>query len=111
MGHRVVVVQSDLRQFYDRVRPPLLNERLEAIRIAGDDPRFFAFAKRLLNWNWSPRDAAEVKGYSAQARLGDFANVALPQGLVAAGFFSNVVLLNLDEALRDILGQYLWRHQ
>ena len=39
-----------------------------------------------------------------QAELDDFTRVALPQGLVASGFFANVVLLSFDEALRVAIG-------
>ena len=42
--------------------------------------------------------------YAEQAGLEDFTRVALPQGLVASGFFANVVLLSFDEALRAAIG-------
>ena len=35
----------------------------------------------------------------------DFFGVALPQGLVASGFFSNVVLLDFDQDLRAEIGK------
>lgn len=97
---RVVIVHSDLRQFYDRVRPELLGKKLTALSKPGDDLRFFEFACRLLDWRWDKRDSAEVAGYAAQADLRDFSKVSLPQGLVAAGFFANIVLLDFDRSLR-----------
>jgi hypothetical protein len=98
-GTRVVVVQTDFRQFFDRVQPALLAKKLEAIKRPGDDERFFDLARRMLDWQWSPKDSREISGYAKEAELSDFTHVALPQGLVAAGFFANLVLLDFDAAL------------
>ena len=49
-------------------------------------------------------DEDDVRIYAEQMELEDFTRVALPQGLVASGFFANVVLLSFDEALRVALG-------
>jgi hypothetical protein len=103
-GERTFIVQSDLRQFYDRVRPNLLASALQSIRRSVDDSDFFAFASKVLNWAWDPRDQSEVAIYAAQAGLDDFSCVALPQGLVAAGFFANVALLGFDESVRSAIG-------
>ena len=103
-GQRVYVVHADLRQFYDRVRPALLSAGIERIRRDGDDARFFSLATSVFDWSWHPRDEGEVRIYAKQAELEDFTRVALPQGLVAAGFFANLVLLSFDEALRAAIG-------
>ena len=103
-GKRVFVVHADLRQFYDRVRPDLLAEAIDRVRQDGDDPAFFSLAASVLDWGWHPRDEKDVRMYSAQAELEDFTRVALPQGLVASGFFANAVLLSFDEALRVAIG-------
>lgn len=102
-GERIVIVHSDLLQFYDRVRPGLLAQKLRALAHQGDDENFFAFATRLLNWEWDRKDAQEVAGYAQQAALSDFSTVALPQGLVSAGFFANVSLLDFDQSMRETL--------
>jgi hypothetical protein len=101
---RVVIVQSDLRQFYDRVRPGLLSDQLGRLRRDGDDPKFFEFAQRLFHWRWAAKDLDVVHAYQTQAGIPDFASVALPQGLVSAGFFSNVVLLDFDRELQKAIG-------
>jgi hypothetical protein len=88
----VVIVHSDLRQFYDRVRPALLADKINCLQQQTDDPKFFDMARRILRWEWHNKDNSE---------LPDFSVVALPQGLVAAGFFANVVLLDFDQALRE----------
>lgn len=104
-GNRIVIVHSDLRQFYDRVRPSLMTEKLKLLVKPSDDQDFFNVACKLLNWKWDQKDSDEVSGYAAQAGLSDFSRVALPQGLVAAGFFANIVLLDFDEALRNSIGR------
>jgi hypothetical protein len=100
-GGRIVVIHTDLRQFYDRVRPRQLAQKLDSIVGPNDDPHFLALAKRLLSWGWSSKDLAEADRYAEQAKVDDFREIALPQGLVAAGFFSNLVLLDFDRALQD----------
>ena len=103
-GQRVYVVHADLRQFYDRVGPDLLSAAINRIRHEGDDPGFFSLAASVLHWGWDSRDDTNVRIYTEQAELNDFTRVALPQGLVASGFFANVVLLSFDEALRAAIG-------
>ncbi len=99
-GRRVYVIHSDLAQFYDRVHPARLAKALRTVRREEDDPIFFDLAKHVLNWTWSPRDMGEVATYAREVCLEDFTRVALPQGLVSAGFFANVVLLSFDNRLR-----------
>lgn len=103
-GMSVVVVRSDLRQFYDRVRPELLADKIASLRESSDDPAFFELAGRVLRWHWHERDRSEVEGYARLSELTSFETVALPQGLVSAGFFSNVALLDFDRALRAAVG-------
>ena len=100
----VYVIHADLRQFYDRVRPELLSAAIDRVRDEGDDPGFFSLAASVLHWNWDSRDDTNVRIYSEQAELEDFTRVALPQGLVASGFFANVALLSFDDALRSAIG-------
>lgn len=102
---RVVIVHSDLLQFYDRVRPGLLAQKIDLLVKSSDDPAFYTFTHRLLNWEWDRKDSREVERYANQAELPDFSRVALPQGLVAAGFFANVALLDFDQGLREALSQ------
>ena len=106
-GKRVYVVHADLKQFYDRVRPDVLSAAIDRVRDNDDDPAFYALASSLLDWGWDTRDATNVRMYAEQAELEDFSRVALPQGLVASGFFANVVLLPVDEAVRTAIGSEL----
>jgi hypothetical protein len=104
-GKRVYIIHSDLRQFYDRVRPELLAEKMTLFSKPSDDPRFFALARRVLDWRWDKKDKQEVFEYQRQAGLPDFSTVALPQGLVASGFFANVVLRDFDESLKQAINK------
>ena len=97
----VVILHSDLKQFFDRVRPELLWIKINALRIPSDDERFFEAARHILHWQWHKTDAEEVKRYAKESGLEDFSSVALPQGLVASGFLANIVLLDFDQTLKD----------
>ena len=76
----VFVVHADLKQFYDRVRPPLVSAAIESVRREGDDAEFFSLAASILDWSWHPGDEREVRIYASQVELEDFTRVALPQG-------------------------------
>lgn len=106
--HALYVVHSDLQQFYDRVRPDLLGKKLDSLMDAGDEPEFFALAKRLLSWTWDEADRPVAEDYARRSDISGFERVALPQGLVAAGFFANVVLLDFDKELRAALRTTSW---
>lgn len=101
---RAVIVHADLRQFYDRVRPSLLWQKLDSIARRDDDSAFWRLAKSVFHWIWDRRDAAEVGQYAKDAGISDFGSVALPQGLAAAGFFANVALVDFDDAVRRSFG-------
>lgn len=98
---RILIVKSDLRQFYDRVSTGLLTEKLLAISQPEDDPAFIRRAAEVLSWPWNRQDQAMVREHASAAELTDFSRIALPQGLVASGFFSNLVLLDFDDLLRQ----------
>ena len=100
-GRRVFIVACDCSRFYDRIRPTDLAQALVRLQRPTDDPRFFDFAARVLSWNWLKGiDSTEAEDYARVAGIEDYSCVALPQGLASAGFWSNVVLLQLDELLR-----------
>ena len=101
----IAIVQSDLSKFYDRVQPELLRRKFEQLRRDGDDPRFFEFAGRVFDWRWA--DTKRALRHSREHGLDGFMNVALPQGLVASGFFANVVMQDFETRLRDAFGQVI----
>lgn len=100
----IVIVQADLRQFYDRVRPSLLIQKIRQFQTPEDDERFFQLADSVFSWSWSPDDLSDVARFARESGIPQFESVALPQGLVSAGFFSNAVLLGFDMAMRARIG-------
>lgn len=98
----IAIVQSDLSKFYDRVRPSLLRSKLRTLKIENDEETFFQVADRLFDWRWEDRARAEQ--YANEHNIPKFGEIALPQGLVAGGFFANIALLDFDNALRDRIG-------
>jgi hypothetical protein len=100
---RVVIVHSDLSHFYDRVLPGLMSQKLRALALENDDPTFYLLADRVLNWQWDEKDSSIVENYAQNAELSDYTRVALPQGLVASGFFANIALLDFDDVMRESL--------
>ena len=104
-GQRILIVNSDLSNFYDRVTSGLLYSKLSALMRPYDDSRFLDLAGRVLDWQWHAQDADQVARYADGAGISDFNNIALPQGLATAGFFANVTLLDFDDALRTSIGE------
>ena len=98
----IAIVQSDLSKFYDRVRPALLHNKLRLLIDGEDENSFFQLAERLFDWRWV--DLARAERYAVEHGIPNFGEVALPQGLVASGFFANIALLDFDSALRDRIG-------
>ena len=103
-GKRMFVVKSDLSQFYDRVRPCHLMSSLQCIAQDSREQEFFNFANRVLDWRWHRHDSRDVESYSKLNKIEGFNRISLPQGLVSAGFFANVVLLEFDERVRSSIG-------
>ena len=101
-GREVVVVQSDLAKFYDRVRPALLHEKV--LRMTRGLPAdFFELLQKAFSWSWT--DEKRAKDYGRRHKIPEFEFVALPQGLVASGFFANIALLDFGTALASRFGQ------
>ena len=104
----IAIIQSDLANFYDRVRPSLLHSKLWLLQIEEDEDSFFQLAERLFDWRWT--DEARAHRYSKEHDIPSFEKVALPQGLVASGFFANIALLDFDKALREQIGTVIDGH-
>ena len=101
---RSIIVHSDLSQFFDRVRPELLHGKLSSRISDISDNKFGALSSQILSWNWDSRDRSQVEEYAKNSQIDSFDSIALPQGLVSAGFFSNVVLMDFDDNMRRFRG-------
>lgn len=99
--HEVAIVQSDLSKFYDRVRPNLLHQRVGELTRSSESTEYDALFKRVFDWTW--RDGSRARKYAELHDIENFEYVALPQGLVASGFFANIALRGFDQALRASL--------
>ncbi len=101
---QVYIIESDLQQFYDRVRPDSLIKSIAHVCPENTVPEFFSLAKSVFDWGWHLWDEDKSQNYAEKAGFGDFTRVALPQGLVASGFFANLFLIQFDNALREAIG-------
>ena len=104
-NQRIFIVESDLSKFYDRVRPNHLHDALRTFQPQDTERRFFDFAEKVFDWGWHPDDSSYIDKYASIEQIDDFQRVGLPQGLVSAGFFANVVLLSFDNELRNLIGE------
>lgn len=103
------VVSMDLKNFYDRIPPQALVEALKQITCSQGVIGEGSFWNRLgssILWNWEDSDQKLAK-FVESPRLGKSSNIrlptGLPQGLVAAGFFSNAYMHHFDSAIQEAL--------
>ena len=61
--------------------------------------------KDVFSWEWHKSDIKDSDEYAKSTNIDGFGFVALPQGLVASGFFANIFLLDLDRILRESIGR------
>lgn len=101
----IAIVQSDFSKFYDRVRPQVLIDKLGKFLYLPDETEFYNLATRILSWRW--KDHKRADKYALKHHIPEFGTVALPQGLVAAGFFANIALVDFELALRESHGREL----
>lgn len=97
----IAIVQSDISQFYDRISSKVLYQKIHRCRRSNDDPRFFDLARRVFRWRWDDEEAA--RDHAERNDLPSFHDVALPQGLVSAGFFANIALQDVEAQLAECI--------
>ena len=102
------IAYADLSQFYDRVRPAELFGKIRQLVGNDADPVFLHKFRSFFDWNWFSADKDEAFKYSQNASpaIDEYEHVALPQGLVASGFFSNALLIDFDEAIWAGINQW-----
>ena len=103
-NEHIFIIESDLSKFYDHVRPNNLVSAIEKIQGNSDNKEFFDFVKQILNFSWHSEDYKELEDYSKQAGIENFNQIVLPQGLVASGFFANMILVKFDERVQSEIG-------
>lgn len=104
---RIFIIHSDLSKFYDRVSPELLHTKIISLLGNNADSQFIALIQKVFNWEWDTEKSNIicVEEYIKSSKLGGFKKIALPQGLVASGFLSNVVLKDFDNFLREAINK------
>ena len=97
------IISADLSHFFDRIRPRLLHSKLEGLLGEDAEPEFMRRFKAFFDWRWHEEDLDNANQYATNSdpSISGFDKIALPQGLVAGGFFSNVVLLDFDDIVSD----------
>jgi hypothetical protein len=102
---RVAVFQGDLKRFYDRVRPAMLHQTLKGFCPSPECAPFLDLLQQMMNWSWADGEDADMAAtYAERGNILGFDEIALPQGLVAAGFLSNAVLAGFDGVLKSRIG-------
>lgn len=102
-GREIAIVQSDFSKFYDRVRPEHLHQKLASLLTSASEAPFLGLCQRVLSWQW--RDQARAADYAKLNEIPGYDEIALPQGLVAGGFFANVFLLDFESNLRSAINK------
>jgi hypothetical protein len=100
-GSKLAVVSLDLTGFYDYVDVDRVLERLQSLcsdKGVQSDTAFWDAARAIMSWSWHEEDR---EAYRASAIFRDGLPGGLPQGLVASGFFSNLVMLDFDKSLKN----------
>jgi hypothetical protein len=96
------VIQADFSQFYDRIRPEALHIKITKHFADEAEPEFLGAFRGFFGWGWHPEDIKGALDYAKRTEpspIAGFERLALPQGLAASGFFSNLFLLDFDEAV------------
>ncbi|MBP7509512.1 MAG: RNA-directed DNA polymerase [Prolixibacteraceae bacterium] len=106
---KIILIYTDLSKFYDRVSTDLLHDKISSVLGNKANDRFIDVATNILTWKWDDKGFNKqlVEEYRTTSNIGSLDKVALPQGLVASGFFSNLVLLDFDDALKSSIGTEL----
>ena len=102
---RLAIFSSDLYRFFDQVRPSLLADKVSVFCQSEESHSFLSFFRKLFDWQWAYRDRKDALEYAEKAVIKSYNHIALPQGLVASGFMSNIVLLDFDDALSSFCGK------
>lgn len=108
----VYLLELDLSQFFDRIKRPLLLEKVEGLaRKQGTtaDPAMAATRNVLAafqNWRWS-KSANEAFKQKCSSKKIPEAPFGLPQGLVASGFLANIYMSDFDDLMKGLIGKVI----
>lgn len=105
-GYKAHLILLDLSKFYDCIRPSYLLQKIRKHTKTTEE--FCTLIQNVFDWQWEEwgKNKWSTK-YAEEHELVDYNHIALPQGLVSAGFFSNIVLLDFDNNLKSSFGEEL----
>lgn len=99
----VFVVKLDLSKFYDKIDRSVLLNKLSKLcekHYETHDYDFWRIANNICSWQWDDTSVNVANNIGLK-----ISNSGLPQGLVSAGFFANVYLLDFDEKLGSYINK------
>lgn len=101
----IAVIHSDLSKFYDRIDTKLVRQKIHDFCDTSVEGgvEFKALVDRFFDWRWE--DERRAQKFMETNSVENFLQVALPQGLTSAGFFANIALTDLEDAMRSSIGR------
>jgi len=106
-NERVYIVELDLAKFFDFIKRDVLIEKINRLsdrsEFSNDYERLGILLNAFKEWRWSDQAIQKYTEVCASEGVSK-APEGLPQGLVAAGFLSNVYMLEFDEQLTERIG-------
>lgn len=97
------ILELDIEKFFDNVDREKLNDKIAKLNSNEKNEHLKNILKKFNNWDWDEYSLTNFpilfKDYNAPR--------GIPQGLVAAGFLSNIYLLDFDELLKNKINSNL----
>ncbi|MHA3068763.1 RNA-directed DNA polymerase [Acinetobacter sp. ANC 3789] len=92
---QLFILELDIEKFFDNIDRELLLNKI--IEIKGDDGgiKLNNILRKFKDWDWDDISKKKFKDYFLDEKI----PYGIPQGLVAAGFLSNIYLLKFDEEI------------
>lgn len=96
----IYIVNLDLKKFYDQIDRKILIDKLKKNCAPYlTNTIFWSAVEKIFDWKWDESAKESAKTIGLELKEG------LPQGLVSAGFFANVYLLNFDENISSYINK------
>lgn len=95
-GEQIFILELDIEKFFDNVNRDLLSNYIEELSEIDERSKLNNILSKFKNWDWASGSLNKFeKLFNADIPYG------IPQGLVAAGFLSNIYLINFDKIMLE----------